>query len=87
MLVATIVSMFNLFSKNDQNESWRLASHEILAVFLLMRLFQFLLGMGLTRGENTSKSFVCATMTLFIVVYLICTAIVFSTAERESGVI
>jgi len=50
-----------------------------------MRLFQFLLGMGLTRGENTSKSFKCATMTLFIVIYLICTAIVFNTAERESS--
>ena len=50
-----------------------------------MRIFQFLLGIGLTRGENTSKVFVCATITLFIVVYLICMAIVFNTAERETS--
>ena len=87
MLVTTIVSMFGLFDMKDENddESWRVGSHEIVAVFLLMRLFQFLLGMGLTRGETTSKSFICATVSLFIVVYLICTAIVFNTVERESS--
>lgn len=81
MLLATIVSMIGLFS---QDESWRLASYEFVAVFFLMRFFQFLLGTGLSRGENTSKSFVCASVTLFTVIYLICTAIVFNTAERES---
>ena len=83
MLIATIVSMIGLFSKD---ESWKqLVAHQIVAVFFLMRVFQFLLGIGLSRGENTSKSFTCATIVLFAVIYLICTAIVFKTAERESS--
>ena len=84
MLVATIVSMFGLFGSKSEDESWRLAGYEVFAIFCLMRIFQFLLGIGLTRSENTSKVFVCAAVTLFIVIYLICTAIVFNTAERES---
>ena len=82
MLLATIVSMIGLFSNDEQ---WKLAVHEIVAVFFLMRFFQFLLGIGLARGENTSKSFICATISLFVVIYLICTTIVFNTAERESS--
>ena len=38
----------------------------------------------MTRGENTSKGFVWATMALFVIVYLACTSIVFQTAEREA---
>ena len=61
-----------------------LAAFEIFGVFVLMRLIQFLLGMGLSRGENTSTTFVCATVTLFFLIYIICTSVVFMTADRES---
>ena len=82
MLVATIVSIFSLFSKDDEQREWSLAGHEILAAFLFMRLFQFLLGLGLTRGQNTSRTFVCATVTLFIAIYFLCSMIVIATAGK-----
>ena len=73
MLVATIVSMFGLFgSQEADEESWKLAAVEVFAVFFIMRLLQFLLGIGLARGENRSRTFVCVTVTLFVLIYLIC---------------
>lgn len=49
-----------------------------------MRCFQLVLGYGLAREENTAKSFIWASIGLTIIVYLICTAMVYNIADHET---
>ena len=78
MLMATIVTLYGLFGSN-----WKLNGGDYIAVFILMRLFQALFGFGMMRSESTGKGFVCASTTLFLVVYFICGVIVYNVPERE----
>lgn len=84
MLVATIVSVTGVLTSHEAH-GWNLASDEILTTFFIMRIAQFLLGFGLARSESTSRCFSLASLALFIVVYFLSTAIVFSTLARESS--
>ena len=88
-LIATIVSMFGLFidikeDSSSEVEEWNMADFEIYNVLMLMRLLQSLLGMGLSRDESTSSTFVCTKIAFFLLIYLICTTVVFMTAEKRA---
>lgn len=84
MVCATIVSMMGLYEAESKRD-WSLSGTEVGAVFLLMRLVQGLLGLGMSRNESTSRGFAWATSFLCVVVYLVCTSIVYQIADREES--